>query len=92
MQQLNLQEVNEVSGAVGPVGVVIGAIGGGISGGISGGFSGALKGAAIGAASGFLGGWPVHCGMPDTKQHQQAWDHTLYYSRLWPDTQTRNDL
>lgn len=57
MQQLSLQEVNEVGGAVGPVGVVLGAIGGGISGGISGGFSGALKGVAIGAASGFLGGW-----------------------------------
>ncbi|WP_414827828.1 hypothetical protein [Alteromonas sp. H39] len=57
MEQLNIQEVNSVSGAAGPVGVVLGAVGGGISGGISGGFSGALKGMAIGAVSGFLGGW-----------------------------------
>ncbi|MFT7294921.1 MAG: lactobin A/cerein 7B family class IIb bacteriocin, partial [Pseudohongiellaceae bacterium] len=57
MRELTQDEIEQVGGGFGAVGVVIGAIGGGIAGGInSGNFAGVLSGAALGGVSGFFGG------------------------------------
>jgi lactobin A/cerein 7B family class IIb bacteriocin len=57
MRELTHDEIEEVSGGVGPIGAVIGGLAGGLGAGFSGqGVGGIISGATFGAVSGFFGG------------------------------------
>ena len=43
IELLTFDEIEEVSGGIGPGGAVLGAVGGAIAGGMSGGFTGAVR-------------------------------------------------
>lgn len=56
MQTLNMQDVKQVNGGIGPWGAAIGATAGAINGARKNGVTGAVKGAALGGLAGATGG------------------------------------